>query len=260
MPLETPTLPPATRTNTYVAGVHRACVVDPAPSGDEPRAELLAYLRALQSRGVELSALVLTHHHRDHVGATAFLARELHLPVWAHAETASRVDFHVDHLLDDGQPLPCDGPSWTSVFTPGHAPGHLCFHRPEGGFLVAGDMLTGVGSVLVDPDEGSMRLYLQSLRRLEALDPAVVLPAHGPSMVPGVVHVRHHLAHRTARSSAVLARVVAGDRTPADMVPHIYAGTPPAMFPFAERSVMTMLIQHREEGRVVERDGQWLPA
>jgi len=58
----------------------------------------------------------------------------------------------------------------------------------------------------------------------------------------------------------VLERVRAGDHTPSEMVPHIYAGTG-AFFPLAEASVLSMLIMHEEDGLVRQTDdGAWLPA
>jgi hypothetical protein len=72
-----------------------------------------------------------------------------------------------------------------------------------------------------------------------------------------VDHVRQYLTHRTARSNAVFQRVLAGDTTPEAMVLRIYQDTPPAMYGLAARSVLAMLILHREEGRVEERDGHW---
>jgi len=243
-----------------VVGVHRACVVDPAPSDPEVQLILLQHLKDLHARGVELTALVLTHHHHDHMGAAAFLRRETGLPIWAHAVTGTLLDFPIQHTLADGDPLPCDGPSWRAVFTPGHAAGHLCFLRETDQALICGDMMAGYGSILVYPDEGSMRLYLQSLERLLALSPSVVFPAHGPEMKPGAEAVAGYLAHRRARSDAVLQRVREGDTTPLQMVPHIYAGTPEPMFPLAARSVLAMLIQHEEEGRVHQRNGCWIPS
>jgi ribonuclease/clavin/mitogillin len=258
--LRTPTLPPATRTNTYVLGHQRLCVVDPAPSDPEEQRVLLDHLVAREKQGARVTALVLTHHHADHVGATTMLRDALQVPVLAHEETAKRVDFVVENRLNPGDALPTDAGVWVGVFTPGHAAGHLCFHRAADGALVCGDMLAGFGTILVDPEEGSMSRYMDSLRALEELDPAVIFPAHGPAMAPGVDHVRRYLAHRSARADAIVDRLARGDRTPAHMVPHIYAGTPDSFFPLAERSVLAMLIMLEEQGRVRRQGTQWISA
>jgi glyoxylase-like metal-dependent hydrolase (beta-lactamase superfamily II) len=257
VPLKTPTLPPATRTNTYVVGQQRLCVVDPAPSQHQEQEALLAYLRARQEVGHRVEALVLTHHHLDHVGACGALLGELRVPVWAHPLTAERVSVPVAQFLEHGDALPCDGQPWTAVFTPGHAAGHLCFHRQADGVILAGDMVAGVGSILVDPDEGSMRDYLASLERLRHLSPTILYPAHGFPLTPGTDALTRYLHHRLARSMAVLERLRAGDRTPEAIVPRVYADTPPAMFGLAARSVMAMLIHHEQEGRARRALEEW---
>src|SRR3954468_550125 len=88
----TPTLLPATHTNSYALGGRDVLLVEPAtPYADEQRA-WLDWARALVSQGRRLVAIVPTHHHPDHVGGLEVLARELDVPVWAHEATASRLD------------------------------------------------------------------------------------------------------------------------------------------------------------------------
>ena len=73
----TPTLPPATHTNSYAIGTRDVLLVEPAtPYEDEQRA-WLEWARALRSSGREPLAIVLTHHHADHVGGAAIFAKEL---------------------------------------------------------------------------------------------------------------------------------------------------------------------------------------
>ncbi|HSO36038.1 MAG TPA: MBL fold metallo-hydrolase, partial [Labilithrix sp.] len=88
----TPTLLPATHTNSYALGGREVVLVEPAtPYPDEQR-EWLAWARGLASQGRELVAIVATHHHPDHVGGLDVLAGELAVPVWAHDLTVERLD------------------------------------------------------------------------------------------------------------------------------------------------------------------------
>ena len=115
-PQRSPTLPPATHTNAYILGEHELVIVDPGtPSVDENN-RLLTYLRTLSQdaeragKQLRVIGIFLTHHHRDHVSGAAYLQRALQVPVWAHHQTALRVevlhreeDLRVHRIIEDGE-------------------------------------------------------------------------------------------------------------------------------------------------------------
>src|ERR1700734_2234809 len=107
----TPTLPPATHTNSYALGGRDVVLVEPATPYEGEQRAWIAWARGLASQGRTPVAIVATHHHADHVGGIDVLARELDLPVWAHAETAGRVP-HVEvaNRLEDGDAIVLEGP------------------------------------------------------------------------------------------------------------------------------------------------------
>src|SRR5579862_255024 len=87
----TPTLPPATHTNSYALGARDVLLVEPATPYDDEQRAWIEWARALPSAGRRPVAIFATHYHGDHVGGLDVLSRELGLPVWAHDETAKRV-------------------------------------------------------------------------------------------------------------------------------------------------------------------------
>jgi glyoxylase-like metal-dependent hydrolase (beta-lactamase superfamily II) len=197
-----------------------------------------------------IAVVLLTHHHGDHVGAAAHVAAR-GVPVWAHEATAARVKVPVARTLADGDPC---GPL-RAVFTPGHAPGHLCFHDPATGALVAGDMVAGVGTILIDPSEGDMRAYLDSLARMQALAPRVILPSHGGVISDAAGKLREYVAHRLMRERKVAeALAAAGRAAPGALVPVAYADTPKLLWGLAERSLVAHLVKLAADGRA-RRDG-----
>jgi glyoxylase-like metal-dependent hydrolase (beta-lactamase superfamily II)/8-oxo-dGTP pyrophosphatase MutT (NUDIX family) len=262
----TPTLWPATHTNTPVLGSGDVLLVDPATPWDDERSRFDGLLATVLD-GDRVVGIVLTHHHHDHVGDVARLRAKHGCPVYAHAATAARVDFAVDVVVDDGHvfdlPAGRRGPArrFVAVHTPGHAPGHLCLWEPDIGLLIAGDMIAGTGSILIDPPEGHMATYLRSLQRLATLEPRALIPAHGPLLVDGAARIRQQHAHRVARAVAVAAAIEAGAADVDAVVAAVYgADTQPAMLPFAARSVAAIVEQLIEEGRVVDDDGVWRTA
>ena len=226
--------------------------MDPATPWREERDAFDAWLHAALGPA-RVTAIFLTHHHVDHVGDAARLRDKLGVPVWAHPETAERVDVKVDRLVHDGELLAIDdGMDLRAIHTPGHAQGHLCLFDERTRMVVAGDMVAGVGSILIDPPEGHMGTYLASLERLIALAPRGLIPSHGYWMADGQGRLREQLAHRARRQAAVKGALPTTPASARELVPVVYgADTPAAMWHFAERSMLAALELCVERGEAV---------
>ena len=255
---QTPTLPPATHTNSYALGTRDVLLVEPAtPYEDEQRA-WITWGRSLVASGRRILAIVATHHHPDHVGGVRELTRALDVPLWAHPRTASRIDLPVAHALEDGETITLDGPlpaRWQVLHTPGHAPGHVCLWSADERAVVVGDMVASVGTILIDPVDGDMRAYLEQLDRLARLDAQLALPAHGEPIDQPTDLFRRYIAHRQMREAkivaAIAARRAAGSRSPSaeEILPDAYSDVPRAMWPFALLSLRAHLKKLDDDGR-----------
>jgi ribonuclease/clavin/mitogillin len=257
-PFRTPTLLPATTTNTVVIEGEGLIVVDPATPYADEQTRFDAMLDFYSTQGKALDALVLTHHHIDHMGDAKRLCQERGVPVWAHPETAKRIDVEVSKFLNDGDQIVLKGPSssvLSVVLTPGHAPGHICLFDEASKTLIAGDMVANGSTILIDPFEGHLETYLASLRRLLALDLAHTVAAHGPFMTSGRREIEETLNHRLLRVEQVFAAIPQNeDRaiTAQDLVTKIYAGqVSESAFPFALLSLLSTLKFLVEHNRIM---------
>lgn len=251
----TPTLPPATHTNSYALGRRDVVLVEPATPYEDEQREWIAWARAIHGAGRKVVAIVATHHHPDHVGGAALLSKELGLPVWAHALTADRIDVPVSRRLVDGEEIILDDTVWRVLHTPGHAPGHVCLFEPRSRTAIVGDMVASVGTILIAPGDGDMGLYLDQLKRLSALDASLALPAHGePIDAPTALFTRY-VTHRTMREDKIVDVLrQSADLTSTEIVPLAYDDASPAKWPIAKLSVDAHLEKLEREGRIARAE------
>ncbi|HLY31802.1 MAG TPA: MBL fold metallo-hydrolase [Ktedonobacterales bacterium] len=254
-----PSLMTGPGTNTYLiadpADQAAGCVViDPGP---EIESHLAAVARAATQHG-GAHAILITHGHPDHVEGAARLRALTGAPVLAWSHEGSAI---VDETLTDGQVIGVGARQLHAVYTPGHRFDHLCFLLEDAGALFAGDLVAGVGTVVIIPPEGDMLDYLASLRRLLTLDLRVILPAHGPQIVNPHALLEDYLRHREAREAQVIAALAASAPAPQTvpaLVTSIYTDVDPQLHPIAAHSVLAHLLKLEREGRA-RRLGETAP-
>jgi glyoxylase-like metal-dependent hydrolase (beta-lactamase superfamily II) len=132
----------------------------------------------------------------------------------------------------------------------------LCFHEEITGAIITGDLVVGIGTVVIDPPEGNMKQYFDSLHRLLALPRlSILFPAHGPAIGSAREKIEEYIQHRTMRENKILSAVKAGASLPHEMVEVAYTDVDPALWGLAERSTIAHLEKLEEEGRVSRYDG-----
>jgi ribonuclease/clavin/mitogillin len=262
VPLLTPTLPPARHTNTYIVGERRLVIIEPATPYPDERARFDTYLDELLTAGCTVEAILLTHHHVDHVGDVTRLADKLGVPVVAHRRTAQKLagTIAVAHELGDASVIvPFGDTPLTTIFTPGHAPGHICYHDAAHDVIVVGDMIASVGTILIAPaDDGDMTEYLASLQTLIDTGAHTLLPAHGAPITDGPDRLRFYIAHRLQREALVRAALTTTPQTLSALTSIVYVELPRALHPVASQSVLAHLLKLERDGVARRVDDEWV--
>jgi glyoxylase-like metal-dependent hydrolase (beta-lactamase superfamily II)/8-oxo-dGTP pyrophosphatase MutT (NUDIX family) len=260
-PVRTPTKPPATHTNCYLVGGGEFVAIDPASPYEDEQVALAQCVDDFLAQGRKLREIILTHLHPDHVGGANALRQHLggQVRVAAHRLTAESVGhaIPVDRLIEDEEIIELAGwnyiPALTlrALHTPGHARGHLCFYEENTGALLTADNIVGLGSVLIDPPEGNMRDYLNSLARMRSLPHlTILLGAHGPIIATPHAKIDEYIAHRLEREANILRAVQAGANTIPEIVAQVYTDVHPKALPMAERAALAHLEKLQADGAV----------
>lgn len=239
-----PTLPPATTTNCWILGDQHGWIVDPAAHRTHTQTELIELLRPFQPNGI-----FLTHHHHDHIGSATLLAETFQIPIYAHPKTAELISTPCLPVLNS-EHIHLNGEIWIAIHTPGHAPGHLCLLSNRDKSLIAGDMVAGEGTILINPTEGSIREYVNSLKHLESLIPSRLLPAHGDILNNAVATLQEYQQHRLHRIEQIQDLLTAAPQSARDIAVRIYTDLPLQFLGMAAVQVQCGLI-YLEEDRLV---------
>ena len=253
VPVKTATLPPADHTNAYLVGDPEGefVLVDPACRMREGMEQLA---EAVDRHHGDLIAILFTHSHGDHIGDMDLLREAFDVPVWGSEYTSKTV--HCDRILADGEILQLGNQEWTVLITPGHHPGHICLLSKAG--LVAGDMVAGIGTILIPPGTGDMDLYIEQLQRLRDMKPHLMFPSHGPVISLPEKTLTYYIKHRKERHQRVLDAVDSGLTTVSEISVQAYANTPDAHPGLAQDQTLAHLLSHERSGRVQQTGQGWI--
>jgi glyoxylase-like metal-dependent hydrolase (beta-lactamase superfamily II) len=242
-------------TNTYLLGVRDVAVIDPGPATD-------SHVEAIvEAAGLGLRWILVTHTHPDHSPAATLLAQRTGAALLGRPAPDGRHQdsgFRPDRALSDGDVLSTGEFELDVIHTPGHASNHLCFLHSGLKWLFTGDHIINGSTVVIDPPDGNMADYLQSLRRLKTFELTAIAPGHGDLIAAPQAAIDWIVRHRLERERKVAATVAAHPGlTARKLVPRVYADADPALYDIAERSLLAHLEKLEHEGHVVRRGERW---
>ncbi len=243
-------------TNSYLVGdPHTGYVaIDPGPADHE-------HLQRLwRVAGGDIRAIVCTHSHPDHSpGAAPLQALCAHNPpilgLASRPTARAHSVFTPDRELLDGECITLQGPGCSHtlrvLYTPGHAANHVCLVLEEDGLLFSGDHILNGSTTVIDPPDGHMGDYLNSLYVLtaacEQFNIEFILPAHGHVLgfaPQAIAQLKAHRLKREAKIAAAMQALPHGSLQ--QWVEHAYADVPPRLWPVAARSLQAHVDHIRE--------------
>jgi glyoxylase-like metal-dependent hydrolase (beta-lactamase superfamily II) len=142
--------------------------------------ELGPLLDRAQGEGIEITHVLVTHPHGDHVaGLAEARARLGNPPLVAHEACAAELDDEVEIVLGDGETLDAGGLEVEALFTPGHAAGHLAYLVNDSDLFTADVLFKGtVGGTMAPGASGFADLRASVMRLMELPPNTIVHPGH----------------------------------------------------------------------------------
>lgn len=246
------TLPPANRTNAFLVGDKHKVLIDPSPKDQE---EYERFKFTVLKFGVH--EIFLTHHHPDHYEFSNILARELKLSISLSRDTHARIEKKHPgffsgitlHFRQEGDVIT----HWLGqkVFVyevPGHDEGQLALASEKLNWFLAGDLFQGIGTVVIGDEEGDMKKYMETLKRVISLDPKVIFPSHGIGL-GGTYVLEKTLEHRELREKQIL-ELYQQNKNEDEILHTLYAEVNPKLFAYARKNIQKHLEKLKNEHKI----------
>ncbi len=242
-------------TNTYLFGDDEVAVLDPGPAMAEHVENIL-----LKSKG-SIRWILASHTHVDHSPGAALLADQTGAEVLGIAAPHGQYQdgtFAPTRELSHGDVLETREFRLEAIHTPGHASNHLCYLHTELNWLFTGDHVIDGSTVVINPPDGNMKHYIESLQLCKDLKCDALVPGHGAVIEDPIRTIDWIIDHRLQREARIVAAIESNpELTISELVPHVYKDVDPKLFGLAERSLLAHVIKLEEEGIASNRDGRW---
>jgi hydroxyacylglutathione hydrolase len=193
--------------NTYILynEQKKAFIIDPGCYFDEEREELASFLQQTELQPIQL---LNTHCHLDHVFGNKWIYETYGLELHLHPNEKQVLDYAPAsglmwnlpfdnyngplHWLKESDEIVMGEDKLTVLFTPGHAPGHVCFYCKAQNFVIGGDVLFRESIGRTDLPGGHHQTLLNSIRSKLFVLPGetIVYCGHGPATTIG--HEKKH--------------------------------------------------------------------
>jgi glyoxylase-like metal-dependent hydrolase (beta-lactamase superfamily II) len=257
-----------------------AAIVDSGFGDDDSfnaRSEALA--------GEKLKYIIITHHHYDHSSGAHRLREATGAKIVVHYKEEDLLlnpkletgDMEItgdseeqkkaremakkwreeaakatpDVRVEDGELLHVGTLDLRCVHAPGHTDGHLCLFLEQERLLFAGDNVLGVGTAAIaPPPHGDMAQYVRSLKKMQALDAALLAPGHGPMVKEPNRKLQELIDHRQQREDQIVSLIASGKSDVKSLVKAIYPELDKRLLQMATGQAISHLHKLQSEGKL----------
>ena len=242
-------------TNTYIFGEKKIAILDPGPEIHEHIERILELAKG------NIFWILVTHTHPDHSPAVLSLAKATGAEVLGISpphDGHQDMTFFPDRELKEGDLLSTEEFELKVIHTPGHASNHLCYLHNQHQGLFTGDHIMDGSTVVINPPDGKMSDYLNSMTKLKERSINAIAPGHGSIIKNPYEVIEWIIKHRLEREKIVLESVKQNPNINLkNLVTLVYADVEKYLHPLAERSLLAHLLKLQEDDLVKLNGDQW---
>lgn len=232
--------------------MHRRILIDAGEQDNEQYLNLLSGY--VNEEKIQLSHIVVTHWHSDHIGGVPGILKRLNIEQTCQVlKGKSDRDRVSSTALTDGQEIKTEGATLRLIHSPGHTEDHFAPFLVEEKALFSGDCVLGEGTAVFE----NLKQLLSSLQLFVDLRPSIIYPGHGPVIEDPVAKVQQYIDHRLMREKQVLDALPedpAAGLTIEGIVRKMYTDTPEKLLRAAAGNVYHHLTKLMEEEKVKSAD------
>ena len=206
----------------------------------------------------EIDAIFLTHHHPDHHHFSNQLALKLKIPIILSQDTQQRLtekhgesyfkDVELRNASENEEVTHWHGSVVRVYEIPGHDAGQLGLAPDSMAWFIVGDLIQGIGTVVISAPEGDMATYFDTLEKVIVLNPEVIIPSHGIPM-RSTHRLQETLKHRRERESQILKLHKSG-KSKKDILDQLYAEVDPHLHHLSTKNIESHLAKLHKEKRI----------
>ncbi|EQC43958.1 NUDIX domain-containing protein [Bacteriovorax sp. Seq25_V] len=236
------TFPPANRTNSFFIGDGLKVLIDPSPKNEE---EYKKFLQTLVDNGHVPELIFLTHHHPDHHEYAIEMCEHFGVGLGLSEDSYERLSKKLGkdyfrnikiRFYKEGEILTqSKGHDVQVLSTPGHDEGQLSLLRADNAWMIVSDLIQSVGTVVIGGEEGDMKKYFTSLKRVIDINPLSIFPSHGIGL-GGIDKIAATLKHRLEREESISKYLDEG-KSEDEMLSLIYPDLPERLHLYARVTI-----------------------
>ena len=244
--------------NSYlVFGSDTATLIDTGWENNDDHLSRMAYIR--QINAPPISEIIITHRHPDHGGGALHLHQELKAPLACHEKDLEIIEkdrlhnqLKITSSLKGGELRNLGGIQLQLLHAPGHTFGCLAIYIPERDALFTTDTVMGVSTTSINPNDGSLSEYMQTLELFQGIDPRIMYTGHGRPITRPRERLEKLIEHRIQREASILRELKQKPLSSSELSNVIYKGLPSTRKPLAERQIITTLAKLLDDGVVTK--------